>query len=469
MRPRLYVILGITAIVMSWFRPTVGQFTGVTITVWFLGTQPVWRGAALVALIAAISAHTIHSAVLATALIGLIPLVAHRAASSTSRRFVTTLFLPLAGVVVAWAGGAIGIKHFAATPLFMAAWTLWFAAVVNWMWDTERVRPILFLIVVATLAWAAARLVGVPHEVEPILIRDVAAGLSALTVLILAALAIRDRSHHPWALHQETIPLLRSPASGESLMLNPEGGNPILFSKSGERFDFVEGLPNFLRPSDVTGLNHKYTQLYDTIAGFYDTTQRVVAALLYGGAENVHREYLKNLTVRSGDRVLETSVGTGLNLKSLPAAIRMMGVDISRGMLRVCKQNLVRWGREMELFRANAESLPFASDLFDVVFHVGGINFFSDKRKAVLEMIRVAKPGALILIADETEKHAKTYEKIPVTGAYFKNREQPVIPVLDLVPTEMADTNMQTVWNKRFYVITFRKPVTGVENQSSLG
>jgi len=36
------------------------------------------------------------------------------------------------------------------------------------------------------------------------------------------------------------------------------------------------------------------------------------------------------------------------------------------------------------------------------VFHVGGINFFSDKARAIREMLRVAKPGSKIIIADET-------------------------------------------------------------------
>lgn len=39
-----------------------------------------------------------------------------------------------------------------------------------------------------------------------------------------------------------------------------------------------------------------------------------------------------------------------------------------------------------------------------MVFHIGGINFFNDKGKAVVEMIRVAKPGAKIYVGDEKKK-----------------------------------------------------------------
>jgi len=46
--------------------------------------------------------------------------------------------------------------------------------------------------------------------------------------------------------------------------------------------------------------------------------------------------------------------------------------------------------------------LPFADNTFDIVFHNGGINFFNDKALAMNEMLRVAKPGSKLLIADET-------------------------------------------------------------------
>ncbi|MEJ2007619.1 MAG: methyltransferase domain-containing protein [Acidobacteriota bacterium] len=463
MTPRRYAILAIAAIVASWFRPTLGQFVGVAGMVWFLGTQPIWRGTVLAALIAVVFGRAFNPTTLIAALAGLAPLVADRAIRASGQRFVPTLFLPLAGVAVVWAGGSLGIARFAGTPLLMTFWTLWFASVVNWMWDTERLPPVLVLLAIGTLVWAGAGLPGVPHQPGPHFARAAAAGLSAVAALALAAMAFRERRHRPWALQATTIPLLRSPASGEPLELRSEGGRHFLASRTRDRVPVVDGMPSFLTESDITGLNRKYTHLYDTIAGFYDTAQRVVAALLYGGAAGVHREYLKRLSVQSGDLVLETSVGTGLNLKSLPTDIRMLGADISLGMLRVCRQNLVRWGRKMELFHANAEALPFASEVFDVVFHVGGINFFTDKQKAVLEMIRVAKPGAHLLIADETEKHAQTYGKVPVTGAYFKNRKEPVVPVVDLVPREMIDTHLETVWNGRFYVITFRKPDTMVE------
>ncbi len=53
-------------------------------------------------------------------------------------------------------------------------------------------------------------------------------------------------------------------------------------------------------------------------------------------------------------------------------------------------------------------------EAFDCVFHVGGINFFTDKVRAIKEMIWVAKPGTKIVIVDETERTIReNYQRTP--------------------------------------------------------
>jgi len=107
-------------------------------------------------------------------------------------------------------------------------------------------------------------------------------------------------------------------------------------------------------------------------------------------------------------------------------------------MLRKCRKNLRKWKRAAKLFHGEAEHLPFRDEV-DVVFHVGGINFFNDKAGAIQEMVRVAKPGTKIVIVDETEKLVKEqYEKTPLVGKYFKKRAATVADPSILVPDNMA-------------------------------
>ena len=68
----------------------------------------------------------------------------------------------------------------------------------------------------------------------------------------------------------------------------------------------------------------------------------------------------------------------------------------------------------LNLVNCAAEDLPFIDQSFDVVLHVGGINFFSDKKRAIEEMIRVAKPSTKIMIADENFRlHRFAVQKEP--------------------------------------------------------
>jgi ubiquinone/menaquinone biosynthesis C-methylase UbiE len=259
-----------------------------------------------------------------------------------------------------------------------------------------------------------------------------------------------------------TLRILQSPYTGHALQLLREGGGEKLVSYSGERFPIRDGIAILLNPQDLTGSNRKYNHLYETIGGFYDDTQRVGCALMGFDRDAYVRSYLGFLEVKPGDSVLETSVGTGLNFKYLVPGVKLAGLDLSPEMLANCQANLRRWQLEADLFLGNAESLPFADSSFDVVFHVGGINFFNDRGKAIREMIRVAKPGSRILIADETEEHVKAaYERTPITSGYYKNRQEPVSPPVDLVPPQMLETHLEilnVIGKNRFYALTFRKP-----------
>ncbi|WP_205633493.1 hypothetical protein, partial [Methylobacillus sp. MM3] len=80
--------------------------------------------------------------------------------------------------------------------------------------------------------------------------------------------------------------------------------------------------------------------------------------------------------------------------------------------------------------------------------------------KAIAEMIRVAKPGSLLLIADETEKHVKgVYEAVPGERGYFRGRYGDVVAPVDLVPPAMPDIRLELLRADSFYVLTFHKPV----------
>ncbi|WP_037283122.1 class I SAM-dependent methyltransferase [Saccharibacillus sacchari] len=222
-------------------------------------------------------------------------------------------------------------------------------------------------------------------------------------------------------------------------------------------------IQRFPGAEQTIGDNDKYRKMYDRIAPFYNLSNKIYFRLKFGGEAAYRNQFLSELEIPDGGRVLEVSCGTGDNFPYLPENIDLHGLDLSLGMLQACRKHLRKWNRTASLYHASAEALPFGDNSFDTVYHVGGINFFNDGAGAVKEMIRVAKPGTKIVIVDETERLASgTYEKIPFVGKRFKNRTDIRIPI-ELVPPGMLEVNAREICDGLMYCLTFRLPSDTVQ------
>jgi ubiquinone/menaquinone biosynthesis C-methylase UbiE len=254
------------------------------------------------------------------------------------------------------------------------------------------------------------------------------------------------------ALDPQILDLLADPETHAPLEL---GDNCLIYPKSGRRYPIREGIAVFLQ--EVSGPNQKYQTMYDRLAPGYDLAER----LYYWISRKPDRRlgFIPELEIPAGGRVLEVSVGTGGNLPFLRRDVEFFGLDLSWGMLRRCRRNLKRWRRSANLFHGEAERLPFRDAAFDCVYHVGGINFFSDKARAITEMIRVAKPNTKIMIVDETEKVvSQQYRKNPFTRRYYASEDRSASAPIALVPDGMREIQSRLVSAGNEYCLTFRKP-----------
>ena len=463
-----------TVFVLGFFLSPIGAFTGPIMATWFVGTQRPRRGFLWMMAINLVSSllfewrkiplagpvpamQYLGWLLLVTAL-GVLPFSFNRLVSPRMPGFLATLPLPLAGAAVPWLAFELHI-HAASAAGLQTLLVLWFAAVVVWLWNSES-RATVYVFGAGVAVFAGFYLLrnfrgaAIPQNMP-----FGAVGPTCLVLFLLLAVWAIFRPVHQtsWAERPTAVARMRSPFTADPLQVVSENGKETLVSTSGERFPVRNGIPVFLKPEDLTGDNGKYNHLYETIGGFYNDIQRAFSPLKGFDLDDYFQSYMRLLEVKPGDSVLETSVGTGLNFRYLPSGVELSGLDLSPEMLANCQVNLRRWKRDADLYLCNAESLPFADSSFDVLFHVGGINFFNDRAKAIREMIRVAKPGSLVLIADETEKHVKeVYEKS--LGGYFKNRKEAVSAPIDLVPPDMEEIRLESLKGGMFYALTFRKP-----------
>ena len=103
--------------------------------------------------------------------------------------------------------------------------------------------------------------------------------------------------------------------------------------------------------------------------------------------------------VRRGQRVLDVACGTGVLARTISSRTGptgyVAGLDPNLGMLAVAEElaPAVDWQQ------GTAESLPFPDNSFDYVVSQFGLMFFTDRERALREMLRVLNLGGFLVVA----------------------------------------------------------------------
>jgi phosphatidylethanolamine/phosphatidyl-N-methylethanolamine N-methyltransferase len=103
---------------------------------------------------------------------------------------------------------------------------------------------------------------------------------------------------------------------------------------------------------------------------------------------------------RIGGSIIEVGVGTGISLPRYSRDVRIVGVDLSEGMLdkareRVRRDNLTNVDM---IVQGDAEALQFADNSFDVVVAQYVVSAVPHPERALDEFARICRPGGEIII-----------------------------------------------------------------------
>lgn len=129
--------------------------------------------------------------------------------------------------------------------------------------------------------------------------------------------------------------------------------------------------------------------------------------------------------------VLEVAIGTGLNLPRYPRDVRLTGIEQSPGMLAQARRRAAELGRALDLRTGDAQALEFPDASFDTVVATLSLCAIPDDRRAVAEMIRVLRPGGLLVLFDHVAAAswpARALQRlvelvsVPVGGEHFRRR-----------------------------------------------
>ena len=131
---------------------------------------------------------------------------------------------------------------------------------------------------------------------------------------------------------------------------------------------------------------------------------------------------LEQAAIRPQDRVLEVAVGPGATLleivKMVDGANVVHGVDLSPKMLEKARRLVNAAGyTNLDLREADARSLPFDDDMFDVLYNSYMLDLIPLNEMPVVlsEFRRVLKPGGrlvLVNMSKENERSRTWYERL---------------------------------------------------------
>ena len=276
-------------------------------------------------------------------------------------------------------------------------------------------------------------------------------------------------------MKQTTLEIICCPTchSMLSLSTNVESENiergDLYCSTCDRKYPIQNGIAQFIQPDELEGSNQHFERYYNRLAPFYFLFSKF-AFLPFGGERKARQEILDRLEMADG-RVLEVSIGNGVNLPYLfkmSNSSEIFGIDLSIGMLSKCEKLVNKRAWSVDLCLSKAEAIPFKDERFENILHIGGINFFSNKEKAIEEMIRVAQPGGKIVIADEAERFAKQVNRNVSPPSQDLGGGDVETTIHKLVPDTMLDIRLDGIWkvHGKFhgYCLEFRKPFYRVED-----
>jgi demethylmenaquinone methyltransferase/2-methoxy-6-polyprenyl-1,4-benzoquinol methylase len=179
--------------------------------------------------------------------------------------------------------------------------------------------------------------------------------------------------------------------------------------------------------TDVSKSPQRIAGMFDAIAGRYDLLNHVLSA----GIDRRWRiRAVRSLRLTGRETILDLCTGTGdlaiAAVRAQPSAVRVVGVDFSRAMLRVGEQKLrkERLDARIAMVQGDATRIPLGDQSVDAVTIGFGIRNVENMDAACAELYRVMKPRGRLAILEFA------VPTVPVFGAvygWYVNRVLPRI------------------------------------------
>ena len=150
------------------------------------------------------------------------------------------------------------------------------------------------------------------------------------------------------------------------------------------------------------GKKEQVADMFNNISKTYDLLNRFMTL----GIDTIWRKKaIRSLLPLKPQYLLDVATGTGdfaLESIRILKPKKIVGVDISEGMLDVARDKIAKKGlqQQFEVCLGDSEKLPFADETFDAVTVAFGVRNFENLEQGLHDIRRVLRPGGKAIVLE---------------------------------------------------------------------
>ena len=177
------------------------------------------------------------------------------------------------------------------------------------------------------------------------------------------------------------------------------------------------------------GKKDQVATMFNNISKNYDDLNRVIS---FGIDISWRKKVVQIVSKNNPQQILDIATGTGdlALMMSTLAPEKIIGLDISEGMLSVGKEKIskAQLNDKIEMVVGDSEDIPYADNTFDAITVSFGVRNFANLDKGLSEIRRVLKPKGTLVVLETSNPTKFPFKQgykfytsfiLPVIGKLF--------------------------------------------------
>jgi demethylmenaquinone methyltransferase / 2-methoxy-6-polyprenyl-1,4-benzoquinol methylase len=174
-----------------------------------------------------------------------------------------------------------------------------------------------------------------------------------------------------------------------------------------------------------TSKREQVAEMFDNISPKYDLLNHVLSA---GIDIYWRKKAIRLLKPEQPKKILDIATGTGdFAIEALALKPdKVIGVDISEGMLAIGREKMKKLGHDsvIELRTGDSEKLLFPDNEFDAVIVSFGVRNFENLLRGLTDMHRVTRPGGTCVVLEFSKPRLFPFKQL---YGFYSNTVMPMI------------------------------------------